>query len=201
MKSGVPDVEQISPQQLASRKTLLLLRVINPTKLQIAFTSLSTGLLAVLASLKMSFARACTLGASLSQILASQVNQRLLPTLQVSIPAEFLKWLPLTVDASCTFVAVLIAFSLNTVVSGFHSSMKGGEMAGRGVVNWMVRSGKLENGGPDPEKLAQSVGYALGGTGFVFQLWNGFGLPFPFGLLLLPLTMAEWGLAVAVTWF
>ena len=42
---------------------------------------------------------------------------------------------------------------------------------------------------------------ALAGVGLLFQMMNWFGLPFPFNLLLWPLTLLEWTLGVAITWF
>ena len=53
---------------------LLLLRVVDPDKCQSAVNSLLAGFLAVLASLKLQFARAITLGATLGDIFKNFVG-------------------------------------------------------------------------------------------------------------------------------
>lgn len=52
-KDGIVDVLQKSPQELAMRKFLLLLRTIDPHSLERALGHLQTGFLAVIATLKL----------------------------------------------------------------------------------------------------------------------------------------------------
>lgn len=59
---GVADVNQISAQQLATRKTLLFLKTVDPKLITIAISGVTSGFLAVTATLKLQFAKAITLG-------------------------------------------------------------------------------------------------------------------------------------------
>ena len=68
-KDGVADVKLIGPEELIQRKTLLFLRTSDPTTCTEAMTAISSGWLAVLASLKLSFARAIMLGSAIGDVL------------------------------------------------------------------------------------------------------------------------------------
>ena len=51
-------------------------------------------LLAVLASLKLRFARSLTLGATLGEVLQKQVDRHVTPVVQEVVPEEGKKWVP-----------------------------------------------------------------------------------------------------------
>ena len=46
--------------------------------------------------------------------------------------------------------------------------------------------------------LDEIIGWAIAAQGFWFQLSTGFSVPFPFNVLLLPLSMLEWYLKLQV---
>ena len=46
--------------------------------------------------------------------------------------------------------------------------------------------------------LDEVVGFIIAFQGFAFQLSNGFTLPFPWNLLMLPLTIVEWILRLQI---
>ena len=52
---------------------------------------------------------------------------------------------------------------------------------------------------PDESYLDEAVGYSLAAVGFLFQIFNGFSLPFPLNLIFLPLTIVEWFLRIQIT--
>ena len=47
--------------------------------------------------------------------------------------------------------------------------------------------------------LDEIVGFIIAAQGFMFQLTQGYVLPFPFNVLLLPLSIVEWVLRLQVT--
>ncbi len=59
---GVADVMQTSNRHLIQRKTLLFLKTIDPKRLTDALAGINAGLLAVVATLKLEFAKTITLG-------------------------------------------------------------------------------------------------------------------------------------------
>jgi hypothetical protein len=68
-----------------------------------------------------------------------------------------------------------------------------------GLFSLMVQYGLLQRlpcfkEGFDPDKsyLDEFIAYSLAACGFLFQITRGFVLPFPFDLLLFPLTLVEY---------
>merc|ERR1719230_1221561 len=84
--NGIKDVNEMTPSQLAMHKGYIVLKVVDPDKISDAVKHLNCGLLAVLASLKMSFARAVTLGTSLGDALKKQVDKYGVPLIKHFVP-------------------------------------------------------------------------------------------------------------------
>lgn len=197
---GIPDVLQISQREKIQRKGLMLLRVVKPEKVTRAITCLNTGLLAVLASLKMTFARAVTLGASLSEFAKVRVDKSVVPYISNATPEAYRQWIPPVIDYLCKIIAVSIAFTLQRFISAFYSALKGGQLLGVGIVRFLNSKGFIKEH-EDETNLDEAIGYGAAFLGFMFQFWNGFSLFFPLNLLFLPATMTEGTLSIAVNWF
>ena len=52
---------------------------------------------------------------------------------------------------------------------------------------------------PDESYLDEAIGYGLAAFGFLFQIFNGFALPFPLNIVFLPLTIIEWFLRFQIS--
>ena len=65
---GVAEVTEVDPQQLATRKTLLFLKTVDPSRLSSFINGLTAGALVAAASIKLPFAKAITLGNALGDI-------------------------------------------------------------------------------------------------------------------------------------
>jgi len=196
---GIPDVQQITPRELAMRKIMLVLRVINPDKVSLAFSALMAGLLAVLASLKLKFARSLTLGATLGEVLQKQVDRHVTPIAQEVVPEEAKKWVPIVFGWVGKIFAVWVACLLQTFISAFHSAVRGGQMFGVAFVKYLKKTGKYEKD-VDETMLDEYTGYATAALGCLFQLYFQFTLPFPFWIPAIPVSMAEYGLGVTMQW-
>ncbi|CAD7961959.1 unnamed protein product [Amoebophrya sp. A25] len=196
---GVPDVQQISPRDLAMRKTLLVLRVINPEKVSKAFSAVVAGLIAVLASLKLTFARSITLGATLGEVIQKRVDAKVTPVVQELVPDDAKKWVPIVFGWAGKIFAVWVACMLQTVISAFHSAIRGGQMFGVALVRYLNKTGKISHN-EDESLMDEAAGYGAAGVGFLFQLYMGFSLPFPFWIVFLPASIAEYSLGTAVQW-
>ena len=70
--------------KVVQRKLLLVAKTVDPEKLGAAMTQVSAGSLAVVASLKLTFARTLSLGASLGNTLNKPVSRKLTPLLKVT---------------------------------------------------------------------------------------------------------------------
>lgn len=80
---GTADVLQIAPQELMQRKVLLFLKTVDPKRFSDAITGLNAGFLAVIATLKLQFAKAITLGNAIGEVLEKPANKYVLPIVEV----------------------------------------------------------------------------------------------------------------------
>ena len=78
---GVADVAEIDPQQLATRKTLLFLKTVDPIRLSDFISGLTAGVLAAVATMKLPFAKAMTLGNAIGDICSRLSEIFLIPAL------------------------------------------------------------------------------------------------------------------------
>ena len=85
-KDGIADVLEISPEQLIMRKTLLFLRVVDPKKVTTAFGGIQSGVLAVIATLKLQFAKAITLGSAIAEIVEVPAHKFITPVIKSILP-------------------------------------------------------------------------------------------------------------------
>lgn len=102
-KDGKKDVEQISGQEFVRRKTLLVLKKMNPDKIDSAVYSIYRVWLAVAAVLSIQFARTINMALSISEFLNRPCDRFITPVLQVAIPDEYDKWVPVVLRVSRRF--------------------------------------------------------------------------------------------------
>lgn len=190
---GIPDVQQIDKKSLVQRKTLLFLKTVDPSRVGDALSGLQSGLLAVVATLKLQFCKAITLGSAIGDILMNPCNKFLVPALEVALPEEYKKWAGPVISYSVKSFAVSVAWFLQRLISAFHSALRGGHMCATNILEYMDKMGYVSIN-PDETYIDEIAGYCLAGIGLWFQLSMGFTLPFPLNLLLLPFTILEWWL-------
>jgi len=187
---GIADVDQMSAADFVERKTLLMLRTTDPTAVGDAVSAISVGWVAVLAALKISFARAIALGAAIGDVLCVPALRYGAPMLKRVTPEEYQKWIVPGLTYTCKFVAISVAWTVQRVISACHSAVRGGQLAGKGLVAYLHKYGLLKKSADDTY-LDEIVGYALMVLGLLFQLSMGFSLPFPLNIILLPVTICE----------
>jgi len=88
---------------------------------------------------------------------------------------------------------VSIAWTLQRIISAFHSAVRGGQIAGDALVVMLKNAGILKHG-PHDSFADEVVGYLLAFFGLATQIKHGFSLPFPANLLLVPVSFVEVGL-------
>jgi hypothetical protein len=90
---GIADVKQISAEKLTFRKMLVVLRACNPEAMTDALSALYTVMLAIVATLRVKFARTVSLGASIGEMLSKPAMKFLIPILEDMLPDEFDGWI------------------------------------------------------------------------------------------------------------
>lgn len=188
---GIPDVQQINSTQLIERKASLMLKTTDPQVVGDAVAAISSGWLAVLAALKISFARAVTLGAAIGDTLSKPSVKILGPPLKKIVPEDYHRWIIPGINYTCKFIAISIAWTIQRVISAFHSCIRGGHMAAAGFINYLHRYHFIKSTANDTY-VDEIVGYVLAALGFASQVGAGFRVPFPLNILFFPLTCVEY---------
>ena len=196
---GVADVKQIDSKDLVVRKIGVVAKAVDPELVADAITAINTGLMAVIATLRVKFAQSVTLGVTVGGIAHNLASTHVEPLLLELTPPDFKEWVGPAVKHGCNLAGVSLASMLQMTISAFHSSSRGAQLFARGVLGYAVRHGHLKPGAVDETgKVFNLFIVVFGFIGFWSQFWRGFSLPFPLSIILLPVRFAEWGLRVMV---
>ena len=213
---GIADVLQIKTSEFTQRKMFMAMRAIpEPARLQSAVGSLWTAYIAVLATLKLEFARTTAFALGIVEVIKFPVVRLLSPLLVTALaaaPADMRlnpegskAWAISIVESLLTLIAVIFAWYLQMIISAFYSGLRGGKMFADGILQLIIDQGWTtylpapQPYNPDETYLDEIVGYSVAAFGFGFQLFRGFALPFPLNIIFLPLTLVEWFLRLQIT--
>ena len=134
---GIADVEQMDSKELFRRKMrLMLVHAKKPEEITSAVGSLYTAWLAVLATLKVQFAKTLALGNAIGNALCNPVAILAVPALSHALPKEYHHWIQTVISAVCKIVAVAIAYKVQQVLSAVHSAVRGGLLFSRSIIQW-----------------------------------------------------------------
>mmetsp|Transcript_118674 Transcript_118674/g.343232 ORF Transcript_118674/g.343232 Transcript_118674/m.343232 type:complete len:332 (+) Transcript_118674:83-1078(+) len=202
-KDGKFDVDELETKEYVQRKFLLVLKKMDPKKVDDAFTNIYRVWLAVAAVLTIEFARAISLALSIADFLKRPVDRYLAPTIQKAVPDEYDRWVPIILGWIAKSIGMSIAYYVHSVRSAFASALTGGLIMARASYQALVDR-KIDLGGllkPDHnDSMAdEALSYIFAALGFVFQLSIGFKLPFPLNLILWPFSMGEWAVRWLIT--
>jgi hypothetical protein len=197
-QDGTPDTKQITAQQLAQRKFFLVLRSIEPERVTRALDGIFVGLFAAFTVLKVQFAMVVSLALSIGDNMRKPAMFFFLPILNAVVPQAYAKWNPIVINYACKVFACSIAWVLQTIISSVQSGIKGGLIVARSALRIAVQRGFLASFDENESYLDEVIGWSLALLGVYIQLSNWFTLPFPFNILLLPLSINEWFLRWAI---
>mmetsp|Transcript_16228 Transcript_16228/g.33343 ORF Transcript_16228/g.33343 Transcript_16228/m.33343 type:complete len:399 (+) Transcript_16228:44-1240(+) len=195
---GIADVDQIGQGELVKRKVMLALKVSDPNKVNDAIGGITQGVVGVVATLKFKHARTVALGVSIGNYLRRPAGMYLAPHIATLVPPAHRKWVPHVINYACKVVAVSIAWTVSSVVSAVQCGVRGGLMAARAGLKYLKKR-KIVDIDDEDTYLDEVVGWSLAFVGAGFQIWNGFGLPFPLNVIMLPARLLEGYLRWIVT--
>ena len=196
--NGIADATEASAQVLATRKTLLFLKTVEPKRVTDALAGINAGMLAIVATLKLEFAKSITLGNSIALIVEPTAVAYVVPGLKVALTKDYEKWAEPLVTYTIKSIAVSVAWLVQRVVSAFHSAIRGAHMFTTNVLEYLTSQGYMSNEQQSVLLLKTFGAPALAAIGLWFQFRSGFTLPFPLNVLLFPFTLIEWFLLWAV---
>jgi hypothetical protein len=119
---------------------------------------------------------------------------------------EMMHWTQTIIETSLTFIAVIFAWWLQMIISAFYSGLRGGRMFADALCVLLVEKDLMKNVpmveqpfDADESIFDEVVGYSIAAVGFIFQVSQGFSLPFPLNLVFLPLSIIEWFLRFQIS--
>jgi hypothetical protein len=202
-KDGIADVNALSCKELMERKSLLVLRKMNPEKIDKALGSIYTVWLSVVAVLAIQFARTIALALTIADFLDKPCQRYVAPTISLAVPNEYKKWVPVLLRWAIKGVAMSFAWTIQSVMSAFASALDGGLMMARASFQFCVEHNiKLGGWIPDDHKMSyvdESFSYLFAGLGLYFQFQMGSSLPFPLNLILSPFYLVEYYIRWTIT--
>jgi hypothetical protein len=111
-KDGKKDSEELSQSEYLARKTKLVLKKMNPEKIDQAISSMYSVWLSVAAVLSIQFARTIALALSISDILKKPIDRFITPVVNVAIPNDYEKWVPVVMSWIVKGIAMTIAWKI-----------------------------------------------------------------------------------------
>ncbi|GAB0489364.1 hypothetical protein MMPV_000582 [Pyropia vietnamensis] len=191
-RDGVADVDELTPAARSARVVAVVARSVDPAEVAAAAEGLATAGLAVVATLRLRFAKALTLGGCLADMVEDLFGPFLTAAAARVLPPVYHQWAPVVTRLACRSVGVWAAWWLARAVSAGYAAARGGHLLVGGLTAYAVRHGYMERGWMERGSLlAVGVWGALVVLGAGWQLINGFKLPFPLNLLLLPVSVVE----------
>lgn len=188
---GVADVKQISKKELASRKMLLCLEVCDPMEVTGALNGLTAACCAVLATLRIQFARIVTLGLSISQFLNAHAERHMRAPLQQVVPPKYHKWIGPGVSYACKSLGISLAWIAGRFLAAIQSGLRGGQLFTRCLFTYLRRTGHMTTDVDEKDPLFIGVSVVVACAGIWWQVKNFFRIPFPFNIVLFPLSLLE----------
>lgn len=95
-RDGIADVNQLEAKDLAARRIMVLTKSINPENVSIAIEGLTMATVAVLATLRVRFAKAITLGTAIGEVLNKIFSPFTTQVLEFALPDDYEKWIPVS---------------------------------------------------------------------------------------------------------
>jgi len=192
---GVPDAKQVEGKELVKRKIQLVLKKMNPKKVNDAAAAIYTVWLSVLAVLKIEFARTVALALTIADFFKKPSDRFLLPIMKKVTPGDYQQWCPVLTEWLCKSIGMSVAWKIQTVISAFTSACAGGLIMARALMAIMSKGEKNH----DDTNADEIASYAFAGLGFYWQFTNKFDTPALLKLLLWPMEIAEFYIRWAVT--
>jgi len=196
---------QMDTNTWVSHVTLVSMSAVkDPSRLQKAVQFLFTTWLAVLAVLKFQFAKTISLCLAIAEMLEMPACRIFGPVLAVALGKDLNHWCFAIISTTIKIIAVISASYVQSIVSAFYSGLRGGKLFADGLINlltqkgWMAKCDKYmakdADGKFDPNAsiIDECIAYPLAAAGFYWQFTNAFALPFPWSLVMFPITCVDW---------
>lgn len=191
------------------RQTNIVLKTVDPLKINQAAAALYTTWLGVSAVLEKEYARVISLSMTLAYCMERAAHWILEPPLRLVVSPDYHQWIPVPFGWGCKALAMNFAWRIQRVLTASTSALTGGLIFARSILRMLHKRGIRffglidETGEESP--LDEILGFLVAGIGFWTQIQaqyeNGFSfeVPFPFYLVTWPFDWAEKAIQWAIT--
>lgn len=193
---GIPDVQQITKDQLAQRKLRVAFNAMDPFIVQEALGALWTSTLSAASTVKLQFARTIALGISIGDTLYRPIGRYVIPLVEGFTDPTYHKWYPSVFGYICRMFGASLAFQIQRILSTVSTGLRGGHMMIDSFASFCETRGLtyLSDG-----YLDDILAWVLVALGIYSQLFLFTYLPFIIKLMFFPAFITEWILTMLVT--
>lgn len=172
---------------------MVMTKSVDPENISIALEGMTMATVAILATLRVRFAKAITLGTAIGGVLDKFLGPFVTKGLEFAIPGDYEKWIPVLRKYGFRYVGVSASWILMRAMTSMFGAMRGSSLFVTGVCGYLVRHQYVNGSAIFTEGNPLLVGAwgALAVTGWYWQLSSRFRLPFPLNILFFPITVLE----------
>ena len=167
-----------------------------------AYSYVWAALLAVLATLRLEFAASTAIALGIVDMVKFPAVRIATPGILALLGPTLKHWCNPLIEFTLAFIGIVVAWYAKATIAAFYAAVRGGRLFAQGffglIVDQAAKGIQICPGlvgkdfDPNESVLDEIVGFIIAAQGFMFQLTQGFVLPFPFNVLLLPLSAVEW---------
>ena len=128
------DITFDSSRQSFLYHTNLVLKTVDPNKINTAVAALYTSWLAITAVLKQEYARVINLSLTLANGLERAVELLIQPIFQLFIPQDYHQWIPFVLGWVCKGIAMNFAWKMQRVLTASSSAIVGGRIVAKSLL-------------------------------------------------------------------
>ena len=132
-------VDEDGKSNLFLRQTHIVLKTVDPAKINTAAGALYTTWLGISSVLQREYARVISLSLTLSEGIETAANIFLLPALNLVTPKDYRRWVPVLLGWSAKAAAMRVAWRIERVLTAATSAIAGGMMVARSLTKILVR--------------------------------------------------------------
>ena len=192
-------------KDLFIQQTNIVLKTVDPMKVNQAAAALYTTWLGVSAVLEKEYVRVISLSMTLADYFERIAHFLLEPPVKMCVSEEYHRWVPVVIGWGCKGVAMNIGWRLQRVLTASTSAMYGGVMFSRSLLRMFSTRGirffglipSYSKNSPRDSPLEDIIGFMVAGFGFYTQIESqyrtgfSFQVPFPLSLLTWPFDFLE----------
>ncbi|CCW70314.1 unnamed protein product [Phytomonas sp. Hart1] len=192
----IPNMQEISRQDLLFQKLSLFMKTVDVVEVRSAVRTLATAYFSMIAALRLKMARYLALALSSAHTIGKSIP--LESILSEHLPPGSKKWSGILADTLLNVICMILAIFIGGWVGGLNCAIRGSHMFVQNMITLSQKKGLLMDNLNLSDPKSKVLMVVVAATGFLWQVSHSSGLPFPINIVLFPLTLLEWLLQIVV---